>query len=482
MNKKNNELIQEFMDKKLTELYSEKDISKTDYNKIINIINAQKNTFTTPEKNRLNIKARSTRKLFYAIFACLLLFTTTIIKFNDFSISQSSIVSKNNTSTETTSINTKDNSSISHGMIASESNNTSSDSIASKDNATSEFSMVDGLNINGISYILRYNKVITDARIIDTPIGSIKYLLTQNNFKDEIKNDFATNLDVGTIVYSIKGIQSEKAVAVKKDGKWLIYEKPDENFSNSPSIYTEDMPNAEKIVVTTTDENGNRYTREITDRSLITEAAYELKNAKATSDHIFFTNQKLYSFYFLTRDSNGIGKIVNSYNLYFQDAAFNGYINANETYIVSPRLNSIISSQFDIDNSPYDIILGGKQQIYDSYLSPKLILRKLIKQNVSSKFEVALLNEGDKIWQDGKLSVDNLDGKYKLQITMKDTTIQNKVCDEAISNISKIPGAKSISFSKGEVDTTTIMTIGFDNKPNYDFQENADTFIIIFKW
>lgn len=108
------------------------------------------------------------------------------------------------------------------------------------------------------------------------------------------------------------------------------------------------MLTAEKIVVSTYDQNDNKkIDKDITNKDIIKKVSLILKNSP---------------------------QVQEPPNLYGSDK---NYLFYNEK-------------------------LGGKQQIYklDNYV-PKLIFRKLAKEILDSKFETKLLTEDENIWQNG---------------------------------------------------------------------------------
>jgi len=217
--------------------------------------------------------------------------------------------------------------------------------------------------------------------------------------------------------------------------------------------------------------------KEITDKEIIKKIALTIRNAKRVSEPPNFNNGKYYDYHFVIRDSNGIGKIAYRYFAQMQDISFEGYIRAGgDIYKLDAEFNKLITKPFGSIISLYDEKLGGKQQMYEAFISScKIIFRKLIKEGPSIKSEITLLNQGQNIWQNGSQVKDNLKGKYKLQVIMKDTTVQKKVVEQAKEDIARMPGVVDIIFTEGCAPDTLVVYICFDSKPVYDIGESEDS-------
>ncbi|MCB2288508.1 hypothetical protein LGK97_01840 [Clostridium sp. CS001] len=94
--------------------------------------------------------------------------------------------------------------------------------------------------------------------------------------------------------------------------------------------------------------------------------------------------------------------------------------------------------------------LGGKQQIYDMVADGKFILSKFVKETAQEKFKVKTIKQGEEIWQNGYRAMDTLIGKYKVEIFMKDTKIQEKIWGMINSKQYKLPGVISINFTQAD--------------------------------
>ena len=250
-------------------------------------------------------------------------------------------------------------------------------------------------------------------------------------------------------------------------------------------VFTDDMLKAEKIVVRDINTEKNEV-KEITNKETINKIALYIKSTEKVSEMPnYFQGGMRYEYYFLVRDSNGIGKITYRYFISMQDINFNGYINTRQNdsyYKTSADFNKLITSPFGSIPSAYDEKLGGKQQMYEAFLSSyKLIFRKLIKEGPSTKTDIIVLNQGENIWQNGSQIKDKLKGKYKVQIIMKDTTVQKNVMVKAFTDITKVPGAITINFTEGMTKDTLVIYICFDTKPEYVICDSEDSFVIELK-
>jgi len=333
------------------------------------------------------------------------------------------------------------------------------------------------VRVNNTTYELFGNEVITDERIIDKEIAVIEIKLDGGGKIQNSSSWSSTIATPGTKVYSIKGLNEKEAIALKIHDKWEIFRVHNGPEQSSP-IFTEDMIEAEKIIVRQSG-NGKDEVKEIKDKETIKKIAVIMKNAEKIAHLPSFQDGKMYQYYFVVRDDNGIGKIAYRYFATMQDISFDGYIRTGgEIYKLNAEFNKLITSPFDSVPSTYDEKLGGKKQIYKAFIGTKIIFRSLIKEESNSKSEITLLNKGDNIWQNGSQIKDNLKGKYKLQIIMKDTTIQNNVIEEAAKEIYRNSGMVGINFSEGNTKDTLVIYICFDTKPKYDTSESDDSLVV----
>lgn len=345
---------------------------------------------------------------------------------------------------------------------------------------TGDYDIARIIMYDNITYKLS-KEVITDEKIIGESFGTIMH---QTSSKDpsgrKFQNGDSTMYPSGTKLYEIKGYDKSELFAVKDITKWVIYRSEASNMPTE-NIFTEDMLSAEKIVVSTIDGSGYTVIKSITDKNAILNIANCLKTAGSLSAVTGPASycQKIYTYYFVITGSNGIGKITLPYTLYFENVDLNSYTYAGDYYKLGPDFNKLLTGPFGTNTTPYDSQLGGKQQIYECDLStPKLTFIRYMKEPVSDKYQATLLGEGSLVWQNGVKVNDNLKGKYKLEIVMKDTKIQQKVMDKCIQNIDKFKGAVSISFTIGEAKDTTIMYIGFNDKPEFRIDEYGESFML----
>lgn len=351
---------------------------------------------------------------------------------------------------------------------------------SSRHEIITKFDMVAMVRVNNIKYYLNGDEVITDEKVIDKEIAVVEASIDENGKLKDEGFCASTIAKVGTKVYSIKGLSEKEAVALKIHGNWEIFRVRNGSSGNSYPIFTEDMIKAEKIVV---QDISNQSTRpkEITDKDIITKIALAMKNAeKEPSIPSFYGGGMRYEYYFVTRGSDDTDNIVNKYFITMQDISLNGYIDmrGNCSYRVAPEINRLITSPFGDIASHYDEKLGGKQQIYEASIGVKIIFRKLIKEEPSIKSEITVLNNEDKIWQNGIQVKDNLKGKYKLQIIMKDTTVQKSVIEKVAEDISKVHNLAEINFTQGSTKDTLVIYICFNSKPEYDLGDSGDSLVI----
>ena len=333
------------------------------------------------------------------------------------------------------------------------------------------------VRVNNTTYEFFGNEVITDERIIDKEIATIEIRLDGRE-KIQYNSSWSSTIAApGTKVYSIKGLNEKEAIALKIYDKWEIFRVVNGPEQSSP-IFTEDMIEAEKIIVRQSD-NGKDEVKEIKDRDTIKKIALLIKNAEKLSGTPSFHDGQRYEYSFVVRDGNGIGKITYRYFATMQDINFDGYIRTGgEFYKLSSEFNKLITSPFGSIPSTYDEKLGGKKQIYKAFVGGKIIFRSLIKEESNSKSEITLLNKEDSIWQNGSQIKDNLKGNYKLQIIMKDTTIQKNVIEEAAKEIYRNSGMVGINFTEGNTKDTLVIYICFDTKPKYDISESDDSLVV----
>jgi len=324
------------------------------------------------------------------------------------------------------------------------------------------------------------SEVITDERIIDREIGEIKIRLDEHSKVEENSSWASTVAEPGTKVYSIKGLNEKEAIALKIHDQFVLFRVKGGPRQSLP-IFTEDILKAEKIVVKECGI-GQDEVKEIKDRETINKITSLMKKAEKLSDLPTFHDGKLYEYYFVVRDSKGIGKVAYKYFATMQDINFDGYIRTDgEIYKLNPEFNKLITSPFGSIQSSYDEKLGGKKQVYKAFIGAKIIFRSLIKEESAGKSEITLLDKGADIWQNGSQIKDNLKGNYKLQIIMKDTTVQKNVIEEATKEIYRTRGAVSINFTEGSTKDTLVIYICFDTKPEYFISEGDNSLVIEMK-
>lgn len=332
------------------------------------------------------------------------------------------------------------------------------------------------IRLNDIEY-WGSNDVIPDDRIIGEEIGKVKRSITSESGNTTIGEGTATMLPVGTPIYSLKDMDERKAVAAKYNGDWVAYRAREQN-AEPMSIYQDDYPNAKRIVVTY-DLGKGKVNLEITDRDTIKKIAEYLKNLQPMKEYPGISNAKRATFYFYSEDKDGIGKVAQNIIILFNDPLLGGYIPYNGGYKISQEIMKLFVP-VAIENG-YNETLGGTNQIYEALLSPKILIRRYMKDTNAAAPEVKVINKGEKLLEEGLTVEDNLSGNFKLMITMKNTTIQEGVKQQFIADYKKIPGAVSLKVTSGENKQTTIIYIGFDTKPDYIFQESGETIMILMK-
>lgn len=337
--------------------------------------------------------------------------------------------------------------------------------------------------LKGVNYI-EDNKVITDEKIIGLEVGTIKYNLVDGkaNSKYHLKDGDATFLEVGTKIYSLKYMNEKDYVAAKKDGIWLIYKALLENSNDtapSGNGITEDTFKATALIV---EKSGDAQSIRIEDKEKIKKVVEGIKNGVETKETIGYPQENDYSFYFLIPDKNGIGQIVYKYYFKFQDINLKGYVRRfNDNYTVDSSVNKIIMEGFGNSEVIYDNVLGGNQQIYDMIADGKFILRKVVKETPQEKFKVKTIKQGEEIWQNGDRVKDILIGKYKVEIFMKDTKIQDKILNMINLKQYKLPGVISINFTQAEGGNSSVLYLSYDEEPELYLDENIDSFVFVSK-
>jgi hypothetical protein len=343
----------------------------------------------------------------------------------------------------------------------------------------------DVFNLNGIQYIAAHEQVITDDRVIDKEIGTIKFNISEGGVGHEykVKDGDATFLKVSTKVYSIKGNEKAEYAAAHNNGRWILYRGINENSSSEKQPtgngITEESYNAVALVV---EKIGNPKSVRIEDKDKIKKVLEGIKSGKATKEDISYPQDNLYSFYFVIPDKNGIGQIVYKYYLKFQDVNLDGYVRRfNDIYKVDSSVSKVIVEPFGASISVYDNKLGGKQQVYDIYADHKFILRKVVKETPQENFNIRILNQGEEIWQDGKKVQDNLLGKYKAEIFMKDTKLQEKVLNVISSKQYNLPKLLEMRYSLADGGNSSVIYLCYDTKPDFQVDESTDSFVMILK-
>jgi hypothetical protein len=356
-----------------------------------------------------------------------------------------------------------------------------------KNNEITQHTIIDYADVftlEGIHYSGSYDQVITDEKIIGKEFGSIKFTIADSNVgvNYESKDGDATFLKAGTKVYSLKGHDKKDFAAAQRDGKWILYKAMSQNTSNtnpSGNGITDETYKATALVVEKTE---NSQSVRITDKEKIKKVLDGIKNGVSTNDSISYPQGNMSTFYFVIPDKEGIGQIVYRYYLNFQDINLQGYIRRfNDTYKVDSSINKIIAESFGATSTIYDSKLGGKQQIYDIYASGKFILRKVVKETPAEKFIINNLTEGEEIWQNGNKVKDTLNGKYKVEIFMKDTKWQDKILNIITSKQYKLPGVIDISYSAADEGNSSVLYLCYEEKPDLYIDESADSFVLFNK-
>ncbi|MBC8060919.1 MAG: hypothetical protein H7Y18_09655 [Clostridiaceae bacterium] len=351
-----------------------------------------------------------------------------------------------------------------------------------KTNSLSEkISYGDAITINGISYSGSYDEVITDDKMIGVDVGAIKFNLVQSKVSStyQMKDGDATFLKVGTKIYSLKDIDKKDAVAALNEGKWILYKATTQNSSGvmpSGNGITEDTFKASALIV---EKSGNKQQVKIEDSEKIKKVLEGIKMGVQTKEQLNFPEGNSYTFYFVIADKNGVGQIAYKYYLNFQDINLKGYVRGfDESYNVDSSVSKIIAESFGTSTNIFDFKLGGKQQIYDIYAEGKFILKKVVKETPKEKFKVKVLEQGAEIWQNGNKVKDNLPGKYKVEIFMKDTKLQEQIKNILTSKKYKLPGVSLISSTTTEEGNSTVLYLSYDKQPELYLDEMSDSFVL----
>ena len=321
---------------------------------------------------------------------------------------------------------------------------------------------VDQLTLNGIQYSASYDQVITDEKMIDKQIGTISG---------------AHFLKNGTQAFSLKNMDKNKAVAVKSNGKWLLYKAVSDNNSISKGNGIKEATySATSLIV---QKVGSEETQKIDNKEKIKKVLDGIKAGLETTTSVGSAEGNNYNFYFVIPDKEGIGQIAYKYNLIFQDINLKGYIRRyNDIYIVDSSISKIITEPFGVQETIYDSTLGGKQQIYNTITDGKLVLNKVVKETPEEKFKVTALKQGEDIWQNGNKVKDKLPGKYKVEIYLKDTKLQDKVLLQLSDKQVKLLGVVSINATSAEGGASSVIYLCYDKEPNFNFDESQDAFVL----
>ncbi|GLC31594.1 hypothetical protein [Clostridium omnivorum] len=199
---------------------------------------------------------------------------------------------------------------------------------------------VDAIKVNGKVYSNNYRQIITDEKIIDKEIDVVKFKVAENINDPEyrLKDGDATFLQPGTKIFSVKGYDKNKVAAVKVGVNWILY-----IAEGNRDLVTEDKEeyiSASKLVVA----GINEKKIEIEDKNKIEEIAKILKQNSNISQMPDLNNQKRFSFYFVIKDKDGIGKIATRYYLSYEDINNDGYIEAGNNILkVNNTINKMLT-------------------------------------------------------------------------------------------------------------------------------------------
>lgn len=199
---------------------------------------------------------------------------------------------------------------------------------------------VDAIKINSKVYSNNYRQIITDEKIIDKEIDVVKFKVAENVNDPEyrLKDGDATFLQPGTKIFSVKGYDKDKAAAVKAGVNWILY-----IAEGNRDLIEEDKEgysSASKLVVA----GINEKKIDIEDKKKIEEMAKILKENSNISQMPNLNNQKRFSFYFVTKDKDGVGKIATRYYLSYEDINNDGYIEAGNNILkVNNTINKMLT-------------------------------------------------------------------------------------------------------------------------------------------
>lgn len=199
---------------------------------------------------------------------------------------------------------------------------------------------VDAIKINNIRYYSRYDRVIIDEKVIDKEIDVVKFKVAENVNDPEykLKNGDATYLEPGTKIFSVKGYDSDNVAAVKVGVNWRLYTK--EGSKDLIQENKEEYGSASKLVV----EGLSEKKIQIEDKKKIEEIANILRDAPKVSQMPNLNNQKRFSFYFIVKDKDGVGKIASKYYLSYEDINNEGYIeNSKDIIKVNSTINKMLT-------------------------------------------------------------------------------------------------------------------------------------------
>lgn len=342
----------------------------------------------------------------------------------------------------------------------------------------------DVFTLNGTNYHADFEQVITDDKIIETEVGTIKFTLTESNKSPDyiLKDGDATFLKVGTKIYSLKKVDKKEALAAKNNGKWTLYKAVRENNGDkipSGNGITDDTFKATALIV---EGQSSGKQVKIQDKEKIKIVIDGIKNGLQTKEDMNYPEGNTYTFYFVVPDNEGIGKIVYKYYFKFQDINLSGYVRRfNDSYKIDSSVSKIITESFEKPRTIYDNKLGGKQQIYDIIADGKFILRKVVKETPTEKFSIKTLKQGEEIWEDGNKVKDTLKGKYKVEVFMKDTKLQEKIINILTSKKYNMPGVVSIYSSTTDGGNSSVIYLSYDVEPDLYLDETADSFVLVSK-
>jgi len=335
------------------------------------------------------------------------------------------------------------------------------------------------LSISGSLYGNWSYQVITDKKILSKEIGTVKFdiSLYDTITIDTSKETYARFITEGSKIYSIKNIDKEVAVAVEDKGKLTLY-RSEAGYKKikapTGNGITKDCYKATALIVENQDDNKQI---KIVDKAKIKKVLDGIKSGVSTKEEINYPDGNGYTFYFIIPDKNGIGQIVYEYLLNFQDINLNGYVTRfSDTYKVDSTVSKIITETFGSQVYTYDNDLGGKQQIYDMMAEVKFILRKVVKETPTEKFTVKVLKQGEEIWQGGNKVKDSLPGKFKIEIFMEDTKLQDNILN--MITLMQYKGLLAVNASTADAGNSSVLYLSYDEEPKLNFEESADSFVL----